>query len=47
MLLAVRASPPSKAATLARESQALVAAVRADLDLQAPRGDAEVCMRAI
>ncbi len=42
MLLAVRASPASKAATLSRESQTLVHAVRADLDEAALRGDREV-----
>ena len=43
LLLAVRASPPAKAATLFRESQALVHAVRAELDGRDVRGDAEVC----
>lgn len=42
MLLGVRASPASKAATLSRDSQALVHAVRADLDEAALRGDREV-----
>ncbi len=42
LLLAVRASPAAKAATLFRESQALVHAVRAELDGRDVRGDAEV-----
>ena len=42
MLLAVRASPASKAATLSKDSQALVHLVRADLDAAALKGDSEV-----
>lgn len=42
MLLAVRASPASKAATLSRDSQALVHSLRADLDAAAQGGDSEV-----
>ncbi|BDA47525.1 Vacuolar fusion protein CCZ1 homolog [Coccomyxa sp. Obi] len=45
MLLAVRASPASKAATLSRDSQALVHSVRADLDAVALKGDSEVIVR--
>lgn len=44
MLLAIRASPASKAATLSRDSQALVQSVRADLDAAAPKRDTEVRM---